>query len=142
MTRILKLESQWQLGNQYPIGELEEAIQTSDIVPAVHQTEIPIYIGNPYCNSAKTTKSREAYSPLARGKRLNHPTIGRIAKKTAKHLHKFLYAGAYNTALSLFQNFYPMKVLENSQVFGFTIESEDMEKLNSPNENPHATFLG
>src|SRR5512133_884666 len=69
--------------SNYTIELLQEILQNSDIVPAVNQVEFHPFLYQKdlllFCE--KNSIQLEAYSPLTRGKRLNHPTIVKTAKK-------------------------------------------------------------
>jgi diketogulonate reductase-like aldo/keto reductase len=70
----------------------------------------------------------EAYSPLTRGKRLNHPTIRWLAEKYGKTPAQVFIRWCQQHDLVVIQkSSHHERVLENSQVFGFTIEAEEME---------------
>lgn len=68
--------------SNFSIDDLQQIINDSDIVPAVNQVEFHPFLYQKdllvFCK--KNGIQLEAYSPLTRGKRLNHPTIVNIAK--------------------------------------------------------------
>jgi methylglyoxal/glyoxal reductase len=75
--------------SNYTIDDLKEILQDSDVVvvvPAVNQAEFHPFLYQKelleFCG--KNTIQLEAYSPLTRGKRLNHATILAVAKKYNK----------------------------------------------------------
>jgi diketogulonate reductase-like aldo/keto reductase len=130
--------------SNYSVSELEETIQTSDIVPAVNQIEFHPFLYQEhllqFCQSNKIQV--EAYSPLTRGKRLNHPTIRKTAKKYGKTpAQVFIRWCLQHDLVVIPKSSHYERILENSQVFDFTIEAEDMERLNSLNENLRTVFL-
>jgi methylglyoxal/glyoxal reductase len=145
MVKILKGGKSRAIGvSNYSIDELEETIQTSDIVPAVNQIEFHPFLYQEsllqFCQNNKIQV--EAYSPLTRGKRLNHPTIRRIAEKYGKTPAQVLMRWCLQHDLVVIpKSSHYERVLENSQVFDFKIEAEDLERLNSLNENLHTIFL-
>ena len=61
----------------YRVGQI---LNDSDIVPAVNMNPF-LYQKDLLLFCEKNGIQLEAYSPLTRGKRLNHPTIVKIAKK-------------------------------------------------------------
>jgi methylglyoxal/glyoxal reductase len=145
LTKILKSGKSRAIGvSNYSMGELEETIQTSDIVPAVNQIEFHPFLYQEallqFCQNNKIQV--EAYSPLTRGKRLNHPTIRRIAKRHGKTPAQVLIRWCLQHDLVVIpKSSHHERVLENSQVFDFTIEAQDLERINSLNENLHTIFL-
>ena len=132
--------------SNYTIDDLKEILQDSDIVPAVNQVEFHPFLYQKellrFCE--KNTIQLEAYSPLTRGKRLNHPTILAVAKKygnktPAQVLIRWsLQHGLVVIPKSVHEN----RIRENSQVFDFQIRPEDMKLLDSLNENLQTVFLG
>ena len=74
--------------SNYTIGDLKEILQNSEdvVVPAVDQSEFHPFLYQrellQFCK--KNSIQSEAYSPLTRGKKLDHQTIVAIAKKYGK----------------------------------------------------------
>ena len=85
----------------------------------------------------------EAYSQLTRGKRLNHPPIMNISKKYGnKTPAQFLIRWSLQHNLVVIpKSIHEERILENSQVFDFELEDEDMKHLDSLNENLQTVFL-
>lgn len=145
MIKILKDGKSRTIGvSNYSIDELQKTIQTYDVVPAINQIEFHPFLYQEdilhFCNNNKIQV--EAYSPLTRGKRLNHHTLKKIAKKYDKTPAQVLIRWSLQHSLvvipkSIQQN----RILENIQVFDFEIDSGDMKLLNSLNENFHTVFL-
>jgi diketogulonate reductase-like aldo/keto reductase len=145
MIKILKDGRSRTIGvSNYSIDELQKTIQTSDVVPAINQIEFHPFLYREdilhFCNNNKI--QIEAYSPLTRGKKLNHPTLKKIAKEYGKTSAQLLIRWSLQHGLvvipkSIQQN----RIFENSQIFDFEIDAEDMTLLNSLNENFHTVFL-
>jgi methylglyoxal/glyoxal reductase len=72
--------------SNYSIRELDGVLKNSDIVPAVNQVEFhPFLYDEELLNFCKNHRIQlEAYSPLTRGKRLNHQNIVKVGKKYGK----------------------------------------------------------
>jgi len=131
--------------SNYTIDDLKEILQDSDIVPAVNQVEFHPFLYQKellgFCE--KNTIQLEAYSPLTRGKRLNHATILSVAKKYSNKtpaqvlIRWSLQHGLVVIPKSVHEN----RIRENSQVFDFQIRPEDMKLLDSLNENLQTVFL-
>ena len=85
----------------------------------------------------------EAYSPLTRGRRLNHPTIVNIAKKyDNKTPAQILIRWSLQHNLVVIpKSIHEERILENSHVFDFELRTEDMKFLDSLNENLQTVFL-
>jgi diketogulonate reductase-like aldo/keto reductase len=84
----------------------------------------------------------EAYSPLTRGKRLIHPNIIEMAKKYDKTPSQVLVRWILqHDIIVISKSIQEARVKENSQVFDFQLEPNDMKLLNSLNENLYAVFV-
>jgi diketogulonate reductase-like aldo/keto reductase len=80
---------------------------------------------------------------LTRGKRLNHPTILAVAKKYGKTPAQVLIRWSLQHGMVVIpKSIHEDRIRENSQVFDFNLESEDMRLLDSLNENLQTVFLG
>jgi methylglyoxal/glyoxal reductase len=102
MIKILKDGKSLPIGvSNYSIDELQKTIQTSDISPAVNQVEFhPFLYQENLLHFCKNNNIQvEAYSPLTRGRGLDHPLLKKIANKYCKNLHKFLSDVAYSMDL-------------------------------------------
>jgi diketogulonate reductase-like aldo/keto reductase len=78
----------------------------------------------------------EPYSPLTRGKRLNHPNIIAMAKSYDKTPAQVLVRWILQHDIIVIpKSIHEARIKENSQVFDFKLEPNDMKLLNSLNEN-------
>jgi diketogulonate reductase-like aldo/keto reductase len=131
--------------SNYTIDDLKEILQDSDIVPAVNQVEFHPFLYQKellgFCE--KNTIQLEAYSPLTRGKRLNHATILAVAKKYGnKTPAQVLIRWSLQHGLVMIpKSIHEDRIWENSQVFDFDLGHEDMKLLDSLNENFQTVFL-
>jgi methylglyoxal/glyoxal reductase len=134
--------------SNYTIDDLKEILQDSDVVvvPAVNQVEFHPFLYQKellgFCE--KNTIQLEAYSPLTRGKRLNHPTILAVAKKYGnKTPAQVLIRWSLQHGLVVIpKSIHEDRIRENSQVFDFKLAREDMKLLDSLNENLQKVSLG
>jgi methylglyoxal/glyoxal reductase len=130
--------------SNYSIRELNEILQNSDVVPAVNQVEFhPFLYQEELLNFCKNNRIQlEAYSPLTRGKKLNHRNIVKVAKKYRKTPAQVLIRwNLQQDVVVIPKSIHEDRILENIQVFDFNLESEDMKFLNSMNENFPSEFL-
>jgi methylglyoxal/glyoxal reductase len=109
--------------SNYTIDDLKEILQDSDIVPAVNQVEFHPFLYQKellgFCE--KNTIQLEAYSPLTRGKRLNHPTILAVAKKYGNKTpaQVLIRWSLQHNAVVIPKSIHEDRIRENSQVFDF-----------------------
>ena len=130
--------------SNYSIRELNELLEKSDIVPAVNQVEFhPFLYQEDLLRFCKNNNIQlEAYSPLTRGKRLNHPKILELAKKYNKTLAQVLIRWSLqHNVIVIPKSIHEARIKENSQVFDFQLEPKDMKLLDSLNENFYTVFL-
>jgi methylglyoxal/glyoxal reductase len=130
--------------SNYSIRELNELLDKSDIVPAVNQVEFhPFLYQEELLRFCKNNNIQlEAYSPLTRGKRLNHPKILELAKKYNKTPAQILIRWSLqHNVIVIPKSIHEARIKENSQVFDFQLEPKDMKLLDSLNENLYTVFL-
>jgi diketogulonate reductase-like aldo/keto reductase len=130
--------------SNYSLRELNEVLQNSDVVPAVNQVEFhPFLYDEELLNFCKNNRIQlEAYSPLTRGKKLNHQNIVKVAKKYGKTPAQVLIRWSLQQDIVVIpKSIHEDRIRENSQVFDFNLDQEDMNFLNSLNENFRTVFL-
>jgi diketogulonate reductase-like aldo/keto reductase len=123
---------------------MKETIQNSNDLPAINQVEFHPFLHQKellqFCKS--NSIQLEAYSPLTRGKRLNHPVLLGIAKEYGKTPAQILIRWSLQKDLVVIpKSSHEERILENSQVFDFHIHQKDMDLLDSLNENLRTVFL-
>jgi diketogulonate reductase-like aldo/keto reductase len=145
MIRLLREEKVRAIGvSNFSIDDLKQILNHSDVVPAVNQVEFHPFLYQKdllsFCE--KSGIQLEAYSPLTRGKRLDHPTIVDIAKKyDNKTPAQILIRWSLQHNLVVIpKSIHEDRILDNSQVFDFKLEEEDMKLLDSLNENLQTVF--
>jgi methylglyoxal/glyoxal reductase len=130
--------------SNYTIELLQEILQNSDVVPAVNQVEFHPFLYQKHLLSfcEKNSIQLEAYSPLTRGYRLNHPTILAVAKEHNKTPAQVLIRWSLQHGLVVIpKSIREDRIRENSQVFDFHLAPKDMRLLDSLNENLQSVFL-
>ncbi len=131
--------------SNYSIRELvNELLDKSDIVPAVNQVEFhPFLYQQELLRFCKNNNIQlEAYSPLTRAKRLNQSNIIEMAKKYGKAPSQILIRWSLqHDVVVIPRSIHESRIKENSQVFDFHVEPEDMKLLDSLNENLRTVFL-
>jgi methylglyoxal/glyoxal reductase len=132
--------------SNYTIVDLQQILQNSEdvVVPAVDQLEFHPFLYQrellQFCK--KNSIQPEAYSPLTRGKRLDHQTIVAIAKKYGKTPAQVLIRWSLQYDVVVIpKSIHEERIRENSHVFDFQLEPDDMKRLDSLNENLQTVFL-
>ena len=129
--------------SNYDIQDLKELLENFDIAPAVNQVEFHpfLYQHNLLKFCEKNRIQVEAYSPLTRGKRLTHPKLSKIAKKYGKTSAQILIRWSLQHGLiAIPKSIHEARIPENREV-DFQLNPEDMELLDSFNENLRTVFL-
>ncbi len=139
------LETAQKLGKVKSIGvsnfgaaHLESLIDNTNVVPAVNQVEV-----HPFCQRqalvdmcSKYGIKIEAYSPLARGNKLEDPTIVAIAEKYQRTPAQILLnwsAARGNVVLP--KSLTAHRIQSNLDSFDFKLDEVDVEKINALEEN-------
>jgi methylglyoxal/glyoxal reductase len=145
MVRLLREQKTRAIGvSNYDIDDLSQLMQSSDVLPAVDQVEFHPFLYQErllrFCE--KNRIQMEAYSPLTRGMQINHPTVVAVANKYRKKPAQVLIRWSLQHGLVVIpKSVHEERILENSKVFDFQLEPEDMEHLNSLNQNLRTVFL-
>ena len=131
--------------SNFAVDDLKQILNDSDVIPAVNQVEFhPFLYQKDLLSFCKENGIQlEAYSPLTRARRLNHPIIMNVAKKyDNKTPAQILIRWSLQHNLVVIpKSIHEERILENSQVFDFELEDEDMKHLDSLNENLQTVFL-
>jgi diketogulonate reductase-like aldo/keto reductase len=124
--------------SNYTIRHLKELLDMCEVVPAINQVEFSPFLYQKelldFCN--KNNIQIEAYSPLARAKKLKDARLIEIAKKYSKTPAQLLIRWSLQHNLVVIpKSARKERIIENSGVFDFNISEQDMERLDSMNEN-------
>ena len=124
--------------SNFMIPHLQELIDSTGIVPAVNQIEFSPFLYQRdllrFCQKHNIVV--QSYSPLTAGKRLNDPVLWSIAEKYKKTPAQVLIRwNLQHHLVPLPKSKTLSRILENSLVFDFHLESNDMKHLDSLNEN-------
>jgi diketogulonate reductase-like aldo/keto reductase len=130
--------------SNYDIYHLQEIIQNFDVIPSVNQVEFhPFLFQEKLLEFCKNSNIQlEAYSPLTRGQRLNHPTLVGLTKKYGKSSAQILIRWSLQHGLVVIpKSIHENRINENIQIFDFHLEESDMKMLNTLNEDLHTIFM-
>jgi len=138
MEEILKSGRARAIGvSNYGVHHLKELFANCEIRPSINQVELTPFNARKelvkFCEEENIVL--EAYSPLTRGKRLNDKTLVQMAQKYHKSTAQLLIRWSLQrNFVTLPKSVTPTRILENSQVFDFSISPEDMTKLDGLDE--------
>lgn len=120
--------------SNYTIKHLEELMSKFNIVPAVNQVELHVFLQQTelveFCKANKIVV--EAYSPLAHGIRMDDPKIMEIAEKHHKSVSQIMLRWLVEQELVILpKSIHQKRIIENIEVFNFRLDADDMMKIES-----------
>lgn len=139
MEEMLKQNKCKAIGvSNYTIRHLKELFENSSTTPSVNQFEFNPFVFEDeiliFCQNHNI--AAEAYTPITRGDRFKHPTIKELSDKYEKTPSQIMLRWALqHNVIVIPKSSNPERIKENSDIFDFNISNEDMEELNSLNEN-------
>lgn len=145
MIQLMKSGKARAIGvSNYDIIQMQEILQNFDVPPSVNQVEFHPFLFQEellqFCNNNNI--QLEAYSPLTRGKKLNHPVLRGLEHKYSRTSAQILIRWSLQHNLVVIpKSGHENRIKENSQVFDFQLDEKDMKLLDSLNENFHTVFL-
>ena len=130
--------------SNFEIRHLEELAKISNVVPAVNQIEChPLCYPKElidYCQSRGI--QIQAYAPLARGAYLDNDVMCVLGTKYGRTPAQIGLRWAVQKGISVIpKSSHPDRIQSNSQIFDFTIEQEDMDLLDTLNQNYHSASI-
>lgn len=116
---------------------LEELRAVSEIVPAVNQVEFHPLLNQrdllSYCREHQI--QMEAWSPLMQGN-LQHPLLLELAEKYGKSPAQIVLRWDLDQkVVTIPKSITPERIRQNADVFDFSLEADDLEKITALNEN-------
>lgn len=138
------LESLFQAGRARSIGvsnflvpHLRELSGVAKVLPAVNQIELTPFLQRrdtcALCGELGITL--EAYSPLTRGQRLDHPVVLDIASQVQRSPAQVLLRwGIQRGFVILPKSVTPSRIEENASLFDFSLDSAAMARLDDLEE--------
>ena len=129
--------------SNYTIRHLEELLPATPIPPAVNQVEFHPFLYQrellDYCQGRGIEV--EAYSPLARGRRMKDPVLVEVAGRYARTPAQIMIRWALQQGLVVIpKSVRPERIRENATVFDFELTPDDMKRLNSLDEGAHVAW--
>lgn len=145
MEKILESGRALSIGvSNFEIRHLEELRKISGIVPVVNQIEC-----HPLCYPKELIEycqangiQVQAYAPLARGAYLDNDILCVLGTKYAHTPAQIGLRWAIQKGISVIpKSTHPERIASNARIFDFTIEQEDMDLLDTLNQNYHSSSI-
>lgn len=116
---------------------LEELLTVCNEVPAVNQIENHPYLSQEevrkYCQDKNILV--EAWSPIARNRLADEPTLNHIAKKHNRSVSQVILRWhLQNGSVVIPKSVHPERIKENCELFDFQLSLEDMKNINALNK--------
>jgi diketogulonate reductase-like aldo/keto reductase len=116
---------------------LRELKAKAEVLPAANQIEL-----TPFLQRRETvTLCRElgiileAYSPLTRGQKLDHPVVRRAAQRVGRTAAQVLLRwGIQHEFVTLPKSVTPERISENAALFDFELDAQSMRELDELEE--------
>ena len=124
--------------SNFHVHHLKDLFQDFKIKPMVNQVEYhPRLIQKELRTFCKEQGIQfEAWSPLMQGKLLDNPTLQEIANKYDKSIAQVIIRwDLQNGVVTIPKSIKEHRIIENSNVFDFELTKEDMEQIDSLNQN-------
>ncbi|MFJ5762018.1 aldo/keto reductase [Neobacillus sp. NPDC093182] len=124
--------------SNFQIHHLEDLLSVAEIKPMVNQVELHPLLAQPelrdYCK--KQEIQIEAWAPLGQGRLLEHPVLQEIAaqynKTTAQVILRW---DIQNQIVTIPKSVKEARIIENANIFDFSLTEGDIQKINALNEN-------
>jgi len=129
--------------SNYTIRHLEELLSSSPIPPSVNQVEFHPFLYQAdllsFCGNHGI--QLEAYSPLTRGHRLDHPIIKAVAADYRRTPAQILIRwGLQHGLVVIPKSVRPERIRENARVFDFELSRADMARIDALDERSHVAW--
>jgi len=124
--------------SNFQIHHLEDLMADAEIKPMVNQVELhPLFAQlelHEYCK--KQEIQIEAWAPLGQGRLLDNPVLQEIASSHHKSIAQVILRwDIQNEIVTIPKSVRESRIIENANIFDFTLSESDMEKINALNEN-------
>lgn len=118
--------------SNFQVDHLERLAKETDLVPAVNQVEAHPYFGNEQVRTANAAAGilTEAWSPIAQGKVVGDPTIGRIAAELGRTPAQVTLRWHLQRGDIVFpKSSTPERMAENAALFDFELDDAAMASI-------------
>jgi diketogulonate reductase-like aldo/keto reductase len=109
------------------------------VPPAVNQLEVSPFLYRTRDDTLRRCAEEgivvEAYSPLTKGRRLNHPTVARVAAEAGRTRAQVLVRWSLQKGFVVLpRSANPGRIAENAAVFDFSLDEVQMAALDELDE--------
>jgi diketogulonate reductase-like aldo/keto reductase len=123
--------------SNYTVRHLDELLAEAKVPPSVNQVEFHPFLHQrallAYCRLHAI--QLEAYGPLVRGQRMDHPILKRVAARHHRTGAQVLLRwGLQHGLVVIPKSVHAERIRENSDLYGFALEAEDMDALDGLDE--------
>jgi diketogulonate reductase-like aldo/keto reductase len=123
--------------SNYTVRHLEELLGEATVPPAVNQVEFHPFLQQrallEFCRGRGI--QLEAYAPLVKARRLDHPVLARIAGRHRKTPAQVLVRWCIEREVVVIpKSTRPERIRENAEVFDFRLDAEDLAALDDLDE--------
>jgi 2,5-diketo-D-gluconate reductase A len=120
--------------SNFQVEHLRRLVQESEVVPAVNQIEVHPYLCNEEVRAADAEYGivTEAWSPIAKGRVLDEPTIGAIASRVERTPAQVVLRWHIQRGDVIFpKSTTPARIKENFEIFDFELEPDDLAAISA-----------
>jgi diketogulonate reductase-like aldo/keto reductase len=123
--------------SNFMVHHLDELLARAEVVPAVNQIEVSPFLQQravrEHC--ARHGIVVEAYSPLTKGVRIEHPAVGAIAQRVRRSPAQVLLRwGIQHGTVVLPKSTHRERIAENAALFDFALPADAMAELDALEE--------
>lgn len=129
--------------SNFAVRHLEELLSVAKIVPAVNQIELHPFLQQKGAVAVCRANgiAVQAYSPLTKGRRLDHPALTAIARELGRSPAQILIRWSLQHGFVVLpKSAKRPRVLENAAVFDFELDQAQMARLDALEENLHTAW--
>lgn len=125
--------------SNYLARHIDEILEYAPVVPAVNQIELSPYLYRTRLDTIERCREHgivvEAYSPLTKGRKLDDPVLAEIGSVHGKTAAQVLIRWAVqHDFVVLPKSVNPDRIVENYDVFDFSLSEEQMDRLDGLDE--------
>jgi diketogulonate reductase-like aldo/keto reductase len=123
--------------SNYAVRHLDELLGLAKVPPAVNQVEFTPFLHQRelLAHCARHGIQLEAYGPLVRGRKMDHPAVEGIARKHGRTSAQVLLRwGLQHGVVVIPKSVRPERIRENADLYGFALDADDLAALDALDE--------